>query len=624
MDLNQGIPSSHHPCLEKDQSSSAQSQYNGAPMSSFPAYNSSSDADLYSIPSYASSNANQFYPILGQDSSGSAGLSTQTGATISTDHNQTLRPYGAQAMGQFTQNLPAIDVDLPKLEPSIMPFEDFSNNFNSNEGHSSIAGSPYNPSSPHALSQSINPAELSRQPSPNSSASPHPPSVRYSNADPLSPVSSPAPFYTPQHSRHTSLDPSTAAYMSNQPSTDWQGLLSEPHFRTHRSHTRAPSEVSDVSSVPHSPFLQHDAFDYDNSHSPLMSASDNPFADNTLGMESFTLSDFQRSSYDVSPNLMSQQPSIDMTTSDSNFLLVANSNTNHQHHHHHHQQQQQAAVFPQRNDTYMNNGGPPQSLDNPNSLSQNVVAGDMGQAARMTPPSINVEFAPPSRQASFGPKPEASGDTLSLPMARRGRSKSDPFGNTATRSVSESAIPSPTLSTNVSISSASSLSPSRAGNLSTPGSRDTSPVSRSRRQSTSSIENRNYILDLADPQRPGGNVSDNKRVQKHPASFQCSLCPKRFTRAYNLRSHLRTHTDERPFVCTVCGKAFARQHDRKRHEGLHSGEKKFVCNGTLKSAKTWGCGRRFARADALGRHFRSEAGRICIKPLLDEEAAERE
>jgi hypothetical protein len=73
----------------------------------------------------------------------------------------------------------------------------------------------------------------------------------------------------------------------------------------------------------------------------------------------------------------------------------------------------------------------------------------------------------------------------------------------------------------------------------------------------------------------------------------------------------------------VCGKAFARQHDRKRHEGLHSGEKKFVCRGNLKDGNTWGCGRRFARADALGRHFRSEAGRVCIKLLLEEEALER-
>ena len=216
---------------------------------------------------------------------------------------------------------------------------------------------------------------------------------------------------------------------------------------------------------------------------------------------------------------------------------------------------------------------------------------------------------------------------LTPPIVRRGRNRarSDPFGAPISRPLSPNDT-APNLIAPEVDQRHRSLSPfdSSFPPNGIPG-RSPSPSSRSsRRSSTSSIPNRDYILELADPSRPSATGADKGRVQKHPATFQCNLCPKRFTRAYNLRSHLRTHTDERPFVCTVCGKAFARQHDRKRHEGLHSGEKKFVCRGELQTGGGWGCGRRFARADALGRHFRSEAGRICIKPLLDEEAMERQ
>lgn len=82
---------------------------------------------------------------------------------------------------------------------------------------------------------------------------------------------------------------------------------------------------------------------------------------------------------------------------------------------------------------------------------------------------------------------------------------------------------------------------------------------------------------------------------------------------------MKTHSDEKPYVCKVCDRKFARSHDKKRHEALHGGEKNFKCEGFLKDGSTkWGCGKKFARSDALLRHFRTETGWLCIKPLMDE------
>ncbi|KAK3818681.1 MAG: hypothetical protein J3Q66DRAFT_338247 [Benniella sp.] len=61
---------------------------------------------------------------------------------------------------------------------------------------------------------------------------------------------------------------------------------------------------------------------------------------------------------------------------------------------------------------------------------------------------------------------------------------------------------------------------------------------------------------LLDPQ----NVPEIKDIHV------CPVCQRRFTRPFNLRSHLMTHTTARPFPCDECHWKFTRQHDLLRHK----------------------------------------------------------
>lgn len=113
------------------------------------------------------------------------------------------------------------------------------------------------------------------------------------------------------------------------------------------------------------------------------------------------------------------------------------------------------------------------------------------------------------------------------------------------------------------------------------------------------------------------------RSPKKPKVFNCTFCSKEFGRHYNLQSHLATHQDERPFACHICQKVFARQNDCRRHENSHDGER-FTCTGQLRDGHPWGCGKEFTRADSLKNHHKSNAGKLCILPLIQEQEQERE
>ncbi|KAJ3048540.1 hypothetical protein HK097_010445, partial [Rhizophlyctis rosea] len=88
-------------------------------------------------------------------------------------------------------------------------------------------------------------------------------------------------------------------------------------------------------------------------------------------------------------------------------------------------------------------------------------------------------------------------------------------------------------------------------------------------------------------------ISPTDTFQSGP--FPCPHCPRQFTRAFNLKTHLQTHDQNRPrpFPCTICPRSFVRIHDLIRHESVHTKRKGWHCPE---------CGTGFTRRDALRRH----------------------
>ncbi|CAG0900707.1 unnamed protein product [Darwinula stevensoni] len=58
-----------------------------------------------------------------------------------------------------------------------------------------------------------------------------------------------------------------------------------------------------------------------------------------------------------------------------------------------------------------------------------------------------------------------------------------------------------------------------------------------------------------------GNVDRKK--------FQCPVCQKSFSKNFDVKQHLRTHTGDKPFQCVVCGRAFAQKSNVKKHMASH-------------------------------------------------------
>lgn len=77
--------------------------------------------------------------------------------------------------------------------------------------------------------------------------------------------------------------------------------------------------------------------------------------------------------------------------------------------------------------------------------------------------------------------------------------------------------------------------------------------------------------------------------------FRCGQCGKCFPHPSNLKSHLLTHSGERPFCCSLCGRTFTKLSNLKAHRRVHTGERPYCCVS---------CGKRFTQNCNLKRHQR--------------------